>query len=235
MLEIASEIVICLLLAALIGFAIGYLVGKSQLKKSTPQTEIDPQRKIEDVVKEEELLQKDSAIQEIAYSEEVEIPTEDTIETPIKVSKVIEKRGIEEKKDKKTLTKKTIEEESLFNESMHSEDIEIPTEHAIEQALQALEALEEIEESKVEIIQENADKEQKPELLSEPRNGEKDNLTQIKGVGPKVEEKLNALGIYHFEQIANWSEANMLWLEAHTLFASRDKKELWISESKSFL
>jgi len=38
MLEIASEIVICLLIAALIGFIIGYLVAKGSSKKIAPVT-----------------------------------------------------------------------------------------------------------------------------------------------------------------------------------------------------
>ena len=125
-----------------------------------------------------------------------------------------------------------IEEDTVVEETNVSEDVEIPTEDAIEKAL---EALEDIEEQETEMVQDEVVEGQKPELLSEPRDGKKDNLTEIKGIGPKVEEKLNDAGIYHFEQIANWSEANMLWLEAHTLFASRAKKELWIEESKSFL
>ena len=181
MLEIASEIIICLLLATLIGFALGYLVAKSQSQNSKPV------RSSETVEKEE------------PEAEEL------TLEEPQK-------------------------EDTDVEETKASEEVEIPTENAIGQALEALEALEDIEEE-----EEKSEAGQKPELLSQPRNEGKDNLTDIKGIGPKVEEKLNAAGIYHFEQIANWSEANMIWLEAHTLFASRVKKELWIEESKSFL
>ena len=184
MLEIASEIVICLLLAALIGFAIGYLVGKSQSQKSIPVTNSE--------------------------REEPEVITS----------------AIEE--DPKA-------EPSPAEETKVSEEVEIPTENAIEQALEALEAMEDIEEQENETAKKDDEAGQEPELLSQPRDGGKDNLTQIKGIGPKLEEKLNAVGIYHFEQIANWSESNMIWLEAHTLFASRTKKELWIVESKSFL
>ena len=190
MLEIASEIVICLLLAALIGFAIGYLVGKSQSQKSIPAT--------------------NSGTEEMVEKEEPEVITS----------------AIEE--DPKA-------EPSPAEETKVSEEVEIPTENAIEQALEALEAMEDIEEQENETAKKDDEAGQEPELLSQPRDGGKDNLTQIKGIGPKLEEKLNAVGIYHFEQIANWSESNMIWLEAHTLFASRTKKELWIVESKSFL
>ena len=184
MLEIASEIIICLLLATLIGFALGYFVAKSQSKKSKPVTN-------------------------------TEIETETETET----------KDNAEKEELKT------EEALVVEETSASDEIEIPTENAIENALEALEELEEIEEPDADDTQAG----EKPELLSEPRNGEKDNLTTIKGIGPKVEEKLNAAGIYHFEQISNCTEKNMLWLEAHTLFASRVKKEAWIIESKALL
>ena len=41
MLEIASEIIICLLLAALIGFAIGYLVAKNLTQNTTSLKEVE--------------------------------------------------------------------------------------------------------------------------------------------------------------------------------------------------
>jgi predicted flap endonuclease-1-like 5' DNA nuclease len=76
---------------------------------------------------------------------------------------------------------------------------------------------------------------QQPELLKAPKNNNKDALTQIKGIGPKVEEQLNKAGIYHFEQIANWSESNIQWLETNTTFAHRAKKDLWINQAKSLI
>ncbi len=189
MLEIASEIIICLLLATLIGFALGYLVAKSQVKKSEPVTNTETEPK--DNPEKEEL-----------------------------------------EKEELTVEEEPNEEALVVEETTVSEDIEIPTENAIEKAL---EALEDIEEQETEMTKEESEMGQKPELLAEPRNGVKDNLTNIKGIGPKVEEKLNDSGIYHFEQIANWTEENMIWLEAHTLFASRVKKESWVIQSKSLL
>lgn len=192
MLEIASEIIICLLLATLIGFALGYLVAKSQSEKSKPVT--DTKTETNDNAEKEE-----PEVEELSTEEE---PKEETL---------------------------VVEETTNV-----SDEVEIPTENIIGEALEALEALEEIEEAP-ENTEESSEIGQKPELLSEPRNGQKDDLTDIKGIGPKVEEKLNASGIYHFEQIANWTEENMLWLEEHTLFASRAKKEAWIIESKALL
>ena len=71
----------------------------------------------------------------------------------------------------------------------------------------------------------------KPELLSAPRNGEKDNLTRIKGIGVKIEELLNDIGIYHFDQIASWDAENISWTDTTLGFPGRAKRENWVAQS----
>ena len=44
----------------------------------------------------------------------------------------------------------------------------------------------------------------RPSGLAAPRGGKADDLKRIKGIGPVNEKKLNALGIYHFDQIVVW-------------------------------
>lgn len=175
MLEIASQIIICLLAAALIGFMIGYLTCKSRTKKTAS----------------EETIEKPA----IENSDEPEEVTEEVVEPEIKPA---------------------------------SEEIEIPTEDAIGKALEALDEIDKQEDTETLLSE-------KPELLTSPRNGEKDNLTEIKGIGPKVENKLNEAGIYHFDQIANWTQENIQWLEENTVFAHRAKKDLWIPQAKALL
>ncbi len=150
MLEIASQITICLLLAALIGFIMGYIVGKSSRKKAP---------------------------------------------------------------------KETAEAETVNTK----EELKTPKSSAIEKVTETLEA---VETQKGGI---------KPELLNRAKDGKKDALTQIKGIGPKMEAQLNEVGIYHFEQIANWSEENIKWLEQNTTFAHRAKKDLWINQAKALV
>lgn len=53
----------------------------------------------------------------------------------------------------------------------------------------------------------------KPETLAAPRGGVADDLKLIWGIGPKLEKGLNRLGIYHFDQIAKWSEDDTRWVE----------------------
>ena len=71
-----------------------------------------------------------------------------------------------------------------------------------------------------------------PERLEGPRGGEKDNLTRIKGIGLKIEETLNSQGIYHFDQIANWTEENIKWVDDNVAFPGRVKREQWVEQAK---
>jgi len=129
MLEIASQMILCLLLAALLGFIIGYLFGKSTCTHDNCGEEADTHT-------------------EVSHEEETAIST-----------------GIA------------------------------------------------------------------PMLLSGPRNGEKDNLTRIKGIGLKIDETLNSIGIYHFDQIADWNEDNIVWADSTLGFPGRAKRELWVEQA----
>lgn len=48
--------------------------------------------------------------------------------------------------------------------------------------------------------------------LSGPRNGKPDDLTRIYGIDSAVQAKLNALGLYHFDQMAALSPGQRRWL-----------------------
>lgn len=74
----------------------------------------------------------------------------------------------------------------------------------------------------------------KPEALSAPRSGGKDDLKKIKGVGPKLENTLNGLGIYHFDQIAKWKRAEIDWVDDYLSFKGRIERDAWISQAKKF-
>lgn len=72
----------------------------------------------------------------------------------------------------------------------------------------------------------------KPLLLTEAREGGKDNLQLIKGIGPVLESLLNQTGFYHFDQIANLAEEEVAWLDNAMAFPGRIKREEWISQAK---
>ncbi len=72
-----------------------------------------------------------------------------------------------------------------------------------------------------------------PEALAQPRSGEADNLKEIKGVGPKLEQLLHELGIYHFDQIAGWSPAEVAWMDQNLKgFRGRVSRDDWIGQAK---
>lgn len=73
--------------------------------------------------------------------------------------------------------------------------------------------------------------EPKPMTLSAPRSGTADNLKQIKGIGPKIEASLYAMGIYHLDQIASWNQANVDWVDAQLAFKGRIRRERWVEQA----
>ena len=68
--------------------------------------------------------------------------------------------------------------------------------------------------------------------LSGPRGGKADRLTLVKGIGPVNEKKLNQHGIYHFDQIAAWTRADIADVEAYLAFDGRIAREDWIGQAK---
>lgn len=78
--------------------------------------------------------------------------------------------------------------------------------------------------------------EEKPEALSEPRAGRADDLKLIRGIGPKLEQTLHGLGIYHYDQIAAWSPREAAWVDRHLEgFRGRVTRDDWVAQAKSLL
>jgi NADH-quinone oxidoreductase subunit E len=73
----------------------------------------------------------------------------------------------------------------------------------------------------------------KPELLKKPRSGKGDDLKLIWGVGPALAKMLNKMGIWHFDQIAQWSAADLKWVDERLEgFKGRAKRDEWIKQAK---
>lgn len=73
----------------------------------------------------------------------------------------------------------------------------------------------------------------KPETLDGPRNGAPDDLSRIKGLGPKSREKLNALGVFHYDQIAAWNLDNARWIGAAIGAPGRVERDKWIQQARA--
>lgn len=66
----------------------------------------------------------------------------------------------------------------------------------------------------------------------EPKNGP-DDLKRISGIGPKLEAKLNQLGIYNYKQISGWTEAEANQInESIGSIPGRILRDNWIGQAR---
>lgn len=73
----------------------------------------------------------------------------------------------------------------------------------------------------------------RPAALDAPRGGKADDLKLIKGVGPKLEVLCNKLGFWHFDQIANWTPAEVAWVDDNLEgFKGRVSRDEWIPQAR---
>ena len=73
-----------------------------------------------------------------------------------------------------------------------------------------------------------------PAGLSAARDGGADDLKRIKGVGPKLEQLLNSLGVFHFDQIAGWSASEIAWVDENLKgFKGRVTRDDWVAQAKT--
>ena len=62
-----------------------------------------------------------------------------------------------------------------------------------------------------------------------------DDLKLIKGVGPKMEERLNNLGIYTYSQVASLNENNIAWARDRLKSTRKLSIEGWVDSAKEKL
>ncbi|MEZ4779278.1 MAG: hypothetical protein R2786_07855 [Flavobacteriaceae bacterium] len=78
----------------------------------------------------------------------------------------------------------------------------------------------------------------KPELNFENfgygSKNSKDDLTQINGIGPYIEQRLNEIGIYNYDQISRFQEEDIRILtELIDFFPGRIERDNWIAQAAS--
>ena len=135
----------------------------------------------------------------------------------------------------------TVAAEEAFERAAHA------TEDAIEQTVETVEAVAHTLEASVDAMaQEEVEIDAVEEVVAAPppRPGslldaapeKADDLKQIKGVGPKLEEQLNALGIYTYAQIAEFSDDDLDWIDMYLgTFRGRPQRDDWIGQAKALL
>mmetsp|Transcript_5157 Transcript_5157/g.6245 ORF Transcript_5157/g.6245 Transcript_5157/m.6245 type:complete len:446 (+) Transcript_5157:1484-2821(+) len=73
-----------------------------------------------------------------------------------------------------------------------------------------------------------------PQQVEQPDSGG-DDLTTITGIGPRIAEVLNSLGIWTYSQIAEWQPEHETWIENHLSFKGRVSRENWVGQAKDLL
>jgi predicted flap endonuclease-1-like 5' DNA nuclease len=64
------------------------------------------------------------------------------------------------------------------------------------------------------------------------RPAEPDDLKRIRGIGVLIEKRLNALGIAAYEQIANWTDADIARVSDTLEFKGRIERENWVEQAR---
>jgi len=211
----ALQIAIILILIALIGIILGYLLGKLSCKRQVNELYFEKNDYCENsYITENDLLSNFS-------DDKPSILSDNNIAT------VADKDSIENSID--------LEEPSSIDENSNSQSFLSNV-----QDIQAVESSNEVNQNSVnkdDTLKENnsneksSEEKNKPAVLSEPRDGKADNLCRIKGIGFVIEEKLHNLGIFHFDQIAAWSEDEIKWVDSHLAFSGRILREDWIGQA----
>lgn len=74
-----------------------------------------------------------------------------------------------------------------------------------------------------------------PEDFRRPAEIEKpatpDDLKLISGVGPKLEQVLNGLGVWTFAQVAAWQPEEVAWVDDYLQFKGRIDRDGWIAQA----
>jgi small subunit ribosomal protein S2 len=69
----------------------------------------------------------------------------------------------------------------------------------------------------------------------EAARGEADDLKRISGVTPKIEQKLNDAGVFHFWQIADLDAENLGILDRQLKLKGQVEKDGWVAQAKKFV
>jgi len=82
-------------------------------------------------------------------------------------------------------------------------------------------------------LAEGASPPREPIIPAEAEPGPADPLTRMKGLGPKAEAALNALGVTRFDQIAAWTDTDVARIDARMgAFKGRIARDRWVEQAR---
>lgn len=74
---------------------------------------------------------------------------------------------------------------------------------------------------------------ERPALMMDvPEGGQADDLKKITGVGPKLEQTLNELGIWHYHQVAKLTKDDIAWVDERLRFKGRIERDDWVGQAE---
>ncbi len=222
MLEIASQMILCLLLVALLGFIIGYLFGKLTCAKDDCNSHTE--EKLTHVTQKEQSMQTTSTnISNVSSQTQIQNHTEDLSSANSDKTALLSSSRQSQQEKADTVSQNKTKEDMQKTSSSSTENATLGNKESKDADKLVL---------KEDNTSDCSNNLKKPELLSEPRSNKADNLTRIKGIGAKLEEVLNQKGIYHFEQIAAWTSENIAWANSTLGFPGRVEREKWVEQAK---
>lgn len=71
----------------------------------------------------------------------------------------------------------------------------------------------------------------KPPVLTAARNGAPDDFTLIENVSALQQSTLNAIGVFHFDQIAAWAPEHVAWIDRYFRLRGRIVQEEWVEQA----
>lgn len=75
-----------------------------------------------------------------------------------------------------------------------------------------------------------------PKKMDAPQDGPSDDLKEILGIGPVLEDLLHKLGVYYFKQIADWTDDEIAWIDENLEgFKGRVTRDEWVRQAKEFV
>lgn len=72
---------------------------------------------------------------------------------------------------------------------------------------------------------------EKPAVLSSARGGAADDFTLIEDVSVLQQTTLYSIGVFHFDQIASWTSANIAWVDRYLRLRGRIVDEEWVEQA----
>src|SRR5690606_15932167 len=67
------------------------------------------------------------------------------------------------------------------------------------------------------------------------RRSQSEDLKQIRGIGPRIEASLKAMGVHRIDQIAFWTKADIERVESRLAFKGRIRRERWVEQARELV